>query len=145
MAGKRRLAKVSRRNRTGCHLRPRCLPNRGGRRFPELSSLLNDRRRRHFLLMADQRGSAEVHGASSILQHANSRHFVRPSLLLPHQPEAVCNNHSLIGFEVYPMDVNSGDSVAITGFNVSQANVFGGAGYPPQQTPSYWRRASIPQ
>jgi hypothetical protein len=50
----------------------------------------------------------------------------------------VCNNHSLIGFEAYPMDVNSGDSVAITGFNVSQGNVFGGAGYPLQQTPSYW-------
>jgi hypothetical protein len=49
-----------------------------------------------------------------------------------------CNNHSLIGFEVYPMDVNSGDTVAITGFNVSGGNVFGGAGYPLQQTPSYW-------
>ena len=49
-----------------------------------------------------------------------------------------CANGSLIGFEVYPMDVNSGDTVAITGFNVSQGNVFGGSGYPIQQTPDYW-------
>jgi hypothetical protein len=33
-------------------IRPRC--NRGGRRFPELLGLLNDGRRRRFLLMADQ-------------------------------------------------------------------------------------------
>lgn len=50
----------------------------------------------------------------------------------------VCNNGNLIGFSVYPLDVNSGDSVAITGFNVSQGNVFGGAGYPLQITPGYW-------
>jgi hypothetical protein len=49
-----------------------------------------------------------------------------------------CNNHNLIGWEVYPMDVNSGDTVAITGFNVSAGNVFGSQGYPLQQTPSYW-------
>jgi hypothetical protein len=49
-----------------------------------------------------------------------------------------CNNHSLIGFEVYPIDPNTGDTVAITGFNVSQGNVFGGAGYPIEQRPDYW-------
>jgi len=49
-----------------------------------------------------------------------------------------CANGSLIGFSTYPMDVNSGDTVVITGFNVSQGNVFGGSGYPLQQTPSYW-------
>jgi hypothetical protein len=49
-----------------------------------------------------------------------------------------CNNQSLIGFEVYPMDVNSGDTVVITGFNVSQGNVFGGSGYPLQINPNYW-------
>ncbi|MFN9623758.1 MAG: hypothetical protein ACK587_13150 [Cyanobacteriota bacterium] len=50
----------------------------------------------------------------------------------------VCNNGSLIGFSVYPIDPNSGDSVSITGFNVSGGNVFGGSGYPLQETPDYW-------
>jgi hypothetical protein len=49
-----------------------------------------------------------------------------------------CNNGSLIGFTAYPIDTNSGDKVEITGFNVSQGNVFGGSGYPLSQTPSYW-------
>jgi hypothetical protein len=50
----------------------------------------------------------------------------------------VCNNGNLIGFSVYPIDVNSGDTVAITGFNVSSGNVFGSSGYPLQIQPSYW-------
>jgi len=53
----------------------------------------------------------------------------------------VCPVGSLIGFTVYPMDVNSGDKVVITGFNVSQGNVFGNTGYPIQMDPSdgsYW-------
>jgi hypothetical protein len=51
-----------------------------------------------------------------------------------------CNNGSLIGFSVYPINQNSGDTVAITGFTVSQGSVFGGAGYPIQQsqTGNYW-------
>lgn len=51
-----------------------------------------------------------------------------------------CNAGDLIGFEVYPVDErgSSGDTVAITGFNVSQGSVFGSQGYPMQQTPSYW-------
>lgn len=52
----------------------------------------------------------------------------------------VCNVGDLIGFEVYPIDQlgSSGDSVAITGFNVSQGSVFGSQGYPMQQQPNYW-------
>ncbi|WP_306397615.1 AidA/PixA family protein [Telluria beijingensis] len=53
----------------------------------------------------------------------------------------VCPVGSLIGFSVYPMDMNSGDKVVITGFNVSQGNVFGNVGYPIQADPndgSYW-------
>ena len=51
-----------------------------------------------------------------------------------------CNAGDLIGFEVYPINAlgSSGDTVAITGFNVSQGSVFGSQGYPMQQTPSYW-------
>ena len=49
-----------------------------------------------------------------------------------------CPVGNLIGFTVYPMDQNSGDKVAITGFNVSQGNVFGNQGYPLQQAPNYW-------
>jgi hypothetical protein len=52
-------------------------------------------------------------------------------------------NGNLIGWEVVPIDVNAaanGVSVAITGFTVSQGNVFGSAGYPMQQDPAgtYW-------
>lgn len=52
----------------------------------------------------------------------------------------VCPVGSLIGFSVYPMDTNSGDAVVITGFNVSQGNVFGNTGYPIQmdEKGSYW-------
>ena len=50
----------------------------------------------------------------------------------------VCNDHALIGFEAYPLNPNTGDTVEITGFNVSQGNVFGSSGYPLQQTPNYW-------
>lgn len=50
----------------------------------------------------------------------------------------VCPVGSLIGFTVYPMDTNAGDQVSITGFNVSQGDVFGNAGYPLQVTPNYW-------
>lgn len=50
----------------------------------------------------------------------------------------VCPVGSLIGWSVYPIDPNLGDTVVITGFNVSQGNVFGGAGYPLSQTPNYW-------
>ena len=50
----------------------------------------------------------------------------------------VCPVGSLIGFSVYPMDQNSGDQVAITGFNVSQGNVFGNQGYPLAIQPNYW-------
>lgn len=49
----------------------------------------------------------------------------------------ICPVGSLIGFTVYPLDPNSGDTVAITGFNVSSGNVFS-SGYPQQQTPAYW-------
>jgi hypothetical protein len=50
----------------------------------------------------------------------------------------VCPVGNLIGFTVYPLDQNSGDTVAITGFNVSQGNVFGNQGYPLQIKPNYW-------
>lgn len=50
----------------------------------------------------------------------------------------VCPMGSLIGFTVYPMDPNSTDTVAITGFNVSQGNVFGNTGYPISVKPDYW-------
>lgn len=51
-----------------------------------------------------------------------------------------CNAGDLIGFEVYPIDErgSSGDTVAITGFNVSQGSVFGSQGYPMKQSPNYW-------
>jgi hypothetical protein len=48
---------------------------------------------------------------------------------------------SLIGFNSVPIDINAaadGASVAITGFVVSQGNVFGAAGYPRAQRPDYW-------
>ena len=46
-----------------------------------------------------------------------------------------CNNGDLIGFNVVPIDAlgTSGDSVVITGFTVSQGNVFTAAGTPRQQ------------
>ena len=54
-------------------------------------------------------------------------------------------NGSLIGFEAVPINPNTGDTVLITGFTVSQTqdNVFGSQGYPmsqPQPVPagSYW-------
>jgi hypothetical protein len=53
----------------------------------------------------------------------------------------VCNVGDLIGFSVNPIDPNTRDTVEITGFNVSSpgnAGVFGSAGYPIKQTPSYW-------
>jgi|SRR5215217_7552420 len=51
-----------------------------------------------------------------------------------------CNAGDLIGFEVYPIDErgSSGDTVAITGFNVSHGTVFGSQGYPMKQQPNYW-------
>ncbi len=52
---------------------------------------------------------------------------------------------SLIGFNTVPIDPNSGDTVIITGFTVSQGSVFGSQGYPQQQPPigtepagAYW-------
>lgn len=52
-------------------------------------------------------------------------------------------NGSLIGFNVVPINPNSGDTVVISGFTVSQGSVFGSQGYPMQMgTPpppgSYW-------
>jgi hypothetical protein len=49
-----------------------------------------------------------------------------------------CPIGSLIGYSSYPIDVGSGDTVAITGFSVTQGNVFGAAGAPLQQSPDYW-------
>ncbi|GGZ02007.1 AidA/PixA family protein [Pseudoduganella plicata] len=45
-----------------------------------------------------------------------------------------------IGFTVYPIDLGSGDTVVITGFNVSGGDVFGSSGYPKKQAGSgnYW-------
>lgn len=39
---------------------------------------------------------------------------------------------AIIGFNSVPIDFVSGGKVVITGFNVSQGNVFGSAGYPQQ-------------
>ena len=50
----------------------------------------------------------------------------------------ICPPGSLIGFTAYPLDTNSGDQIAITGFNVSQGNVFGNQGYPLRISPNYW-------
>lgn len=50
----------------------------------------------------------------------------------------VCNVGDLIGFSANPINPNTGDSVAITGCNVSGGSVFGSAGYPQEETPSYW-------
>jgi hypothetical protein len=51
-----------------------------------------------------------------------------------------CNVQDLLGFEVYPINSASstGDTVEITGFNVSQGSVFGSQGYPMEQTSNYW-------
>lgn len=50
-----------------------------------------------------------------------------------------CNVGDVIGFEVVPIDSTSGDTVVITGFNVSAGNVFGSEGYPqPTKDPSVW-------
>jgi len=50
------------------------------------------------------------------------------------------NQGDYIGFEVVPIDSNTGDTVKITGFNVSQGSVFGSTGYPMQISASgdYW-------
>jgi hypothetical protein len=47
----------------------------------------------------------------------------------------VCNDLSLIGFNVVPIDIlgGNGDSVVITGFTVSQGSVFTAAGMPRQR------------
>lgn len=47
----------------------------------------------------------------------------------------VCNNGDLIGFNVVPINIlgSSGDQVVITGFTVSQGNVFTAAGTPRVQ------------
>jgi hypothetical protein len=45
---------------------------------------------------------------------------------------------SLIGFSAYPIDTASGDSVAITGFEVIKGNVFSSLGYPIEQSTNYW-------
>ena len=59
----------------------------------------------------------------------------------------MCNVGNLIGFNVLPIDAlgTSGDSVVITGFTVSQGNVFTAAGTPRVQPPlpgelpgAYW-------
>jgi hypothetical protein len=52
-------------------------------------------------------------------------------------------NGSLIGFNAVPINPNTGDTVVISGFTVSQGSVFGSQGYPieqPQPTPvgCYW-------
>lgn len=50
-----------------------------------------------------------------------------------------CHIGDIISFEVMPLDPTRGDTCAITGFNVSQGNVFSGAGYPMQgATPNLW-------
>ncbi len=52
---------------------------------------------------------------------------------------------SLIGFNSVPINPNTGDTVIITGFTVSQGSVFGSQGYPEEQPAigqepqgSYW-------
>lgn len=47
----------------------------------------------------------------------------------------LCNDMSLIGFNVVPIDVmgGNGDQVVITGFTVSQGSVFTAAGMPRQK------------
>jgi hypothetical protein len=39
--------------------------------------------------MGNQQGSTEVHGPGRLFKLRNPRHFGQPSLLLPHQPEAI--------------------------------------------------------
>jgi hypothetical protein len=50
------------------------------------------------------------------------------------------NAGNLIGWEVAPVNPNTGDTVVITGFNVSQGSVFGSQGYPQaaDATGDYW-------
>ena len=51
----------------------------------------------------------------------------------------VANQGDIIGFEVNPINPNTGDTVVITGFNVSSGNIFGNQGYPiATADPSYW-------
>jgi hypothetical protein len=52
---------------------------------------------------------------------------------------------SLIGFNVVPINPNTGDTVIITGFIIQTGSVFGSSGYPVRQPPlgseppgSYW-------
>lgn len=49
-----------------------------------------------------------------------------------------CNRNDYIGFEVVPIDPNTGDTVSIIGFQVSSGTVFGSDGYPMQIQPDYW-------
>jgi hypothetical protein len=51
-----------------------------------------------------------------------------------------CNIGDYIGFEVVPIDQNAGDTVSITGFQISQGSVFGSDGYPMQvgAAGNYW-------
>lgn len=56
-----------------------------------------------------------------------------------------CNVGNLVGFNAVPIDTDSGDTVVITGFTVSQGSVFTAAGQPRQQPAlpnepagSYW-------
>lgn len=52
----------------------------------------------------------------------------------------VANAGDLVGFEVVPINPHTGDTVVISGFNVSAGNVFGNQGYPipDSKDPSYW-------
>lgn len=43
-------------------------------------------------------------------------------------------NGSLIGFNAVPINPNTGDTVVISGFTVSQGSVFGSQGYPIEQS-----------
>jgi hypothetical protein len=45
---------------------------------------------------------------------------------------------ALIGFSAYPINIGSGDKVAITGFSVVSGDVFGSPGYPIEQAKGYW-------
>ncbi|QTT89576.1 hypothetical protein [Pseudomonas chlororaphis] len=51
-----------------------------------------------------------------------------------------CNVGDYIGFEVVPIDQNTGDTVSITGFQISHDSVFGSDGYPMQvgTRGNYW-------
>lgn len=57
----------------------------------------------------------------------------------------VCNVGDMVGFSVNPINPNTGDTVQISGFNVSTGSVFGSAGYPQAITPSYWIGQAVNQ